>query len=80
MHHVFNMCMLVVVQIFSLVNHMKASVRQLHTYQHASEAVCSRFISASSIAFLLPVTGFLILLINYTKAELVVRFRGEGLV
>lgn len=39
-----------------------------------------RFISSAPIAFLLPVTGFLILLVNYTRAESVVRFRGAELV
>lgn len=34
------------------------------------------FISSPTIAFLLPVTGFL--LINYTTAQLVVRFRGAA--
>lgn len=43
-----------------------------------SNARC--FISSAPIAFLLPVTGFLILLVNYTKAGLVVRIRGAELV
>lgn len=38
------------------------------------------FISSLPISFLLPVTGFLILLINYTKAALAGRFRGAELV
>lgn len=80
MGHVFNMWMLAVARIFSLANRLQAPVQQLHTYRHASEAVRSRFISASPIAFILPVTGFLILLINCTEAELVVKLRGTGLV
>lgn len=43
------------------------------------QSYAQRFISSPSIAFLLPVTAFLILLINYTGAELLVRFREQRL-
>ena len=64
----------VVAQIFSLSDRRKSSsaaITYISTrFRGGEQSYAQRFISSPSIAFLLPVTGFLILLINYTKAEL----------
>ena len=77
MEHVFNMCMLVVTQIFSLGQpHESSSAAIIYISTRSrgrTQPHRRRFISPSAIAFLLPVTGFLILLINCTE----VKFGGE---
>lgn len=73
------MWMLIIVQIFSSADHIKsfgAAITHISTcFRGSKQSYAWRFISSLPILFLLPVTGFLILSINYTKAELVVELR-----